>query len=246
MKILIVDDESLARERLIRLLSELDINYSSSQAEHGIQALKIALETKPDVILLDIRMPLMDGIEVAQHINTLQAPPAIIFTTAYQDYALDAFHVHAIDYLMKPIRKEALQQALNRARKLSNTDIQILKDRHSTNRTHLTTTINGELKIIAVEDICMLKATQKYVTAFWPKGELLLSESLKSLEQEFSSQLTRIHRNTLVNLKHIQLLGKNQQGNFYIKLKDIDERLPVSRRHVSQVKNTIKLFRSNI
>ena len=107
MKILIVDDEMLARERLVSLLSELNSDFSISEAENGVAALKLINKESPELILLDIRMPVMDGLEVAHHIAGLETPPAIVFTTAYQDYALDAFDAHAIDYLMKPIRREA-------------------------------------------------------------------------------------------------------------------------------------------
>ena len=123
MKILIVDDEMPARERLVSLLSELDNHFSISEAEHGIDALSMVSKESPEIVLLDIRMPVMDGLEVAHHLTGLESPPAIIFTTAYKDYALDAFDAHAIDYLMKPIRKERLQHAIGRARALNRTNV---------------------------------------------------------------------------------------------------------------------------
>ena len=101
MKILIVDDERLARERLVSLLSELDNDFSISEAEHGVEALRLISEEPPELVLLDIRMPVMDGLEVAHHLSGLESPPSIIFTTAYQEYALNAFDAHAVDYLMK-------------------------------------------------------------------------------------------------------------------------------------------------
>jgi two-component system, LytTR family, response regulator AlgR len=242
MKILIVDDEMLARERLASLLSELDNDCSIIEAEHGVVALKLVREESPELILLDIRMPVMDGLEVAHHLASLPTPPAIIFTTAYQDYALDAFDTHAVDYLMKPIRKERLQQAIGRAKALSRTNISELRNDDNSNscRSHLSMTIQGNLQIIPVENIYYLKADQKYVTAVWPEGELLIDDSLKSLEQEFSSLFIRIHRNTLVALRHIQGLDKDEEGNPCIKLQRIEARLPVSRRHASHVRKALK------
>jgi len=242
MKILIVDDEMLARERLVSLVSELNADFSISEAENGVAALKIINKESPELILLDIRMPVMDGLEVAHHLAGLEAPPAIIFTTAYQDYALDAFDAHAIDYLMKPVRKERLQQAIDRAKALSKVNIDELRDHHDSNssRTHLSTTVQGNLQIIPIEKIYYLKADQKYVTAVWSDGELLLDDSLKSLEQEFSSQFIRIHRNTLVALEYIMGLEKDEAGNPTIKLQGIETRLPVSRRHASHVRKVLK------
>ena len=241
MKILIVDDEMLARERLVSLLSELDNNFSVMEAEHGIEALKLIGEETPELVLLDIRMPVMDGLEVAHHLAGLDTPPAIIFTTAYQDYALDAFDAHAVDYLMKPVRKERLQQAIGRAKALNRINISELRDDDSNNcRSHLSMTAQGNLQIVPVEKIYYLKADQKYVTAVWPEGELLIDDSLKSLEQEFPSLFIRIHRNTLVALRHIQGLDKDEEGNPCIVLQGIEARPPVSRRHVSHVRKALK------
>lgn len=242
MKILIVDDEMLARERLVSLLFEIDKNFSLSEAEHGVDALRLIREESPELVLLDIRMPVMDGLEVAHHLAGLESPPAIIFTTAYQDYALDAFDAHAVDYLMKPVRKERLQHAIGKAKALSKINVRELRDKDEAGnkRTHLSTIVQGNLQIIAVEKIHYLKADQKYVTAVWPAGELLIDDSLKSLEQEFASLFIRIHRNALVSLRHIQGLNKDDEGNPCIKLHGMETRLPISRRHASSVRKALK------
>ena len=242
MKILIVDDEILARERLVSLLSELNTDYSISEAENGVAALRSISEISPELILLDIRMPGMNGLEVAQHLTGLDTPPAIIFTTAYQDYALDAFDAHAVDYLMKPVRKERLQQAINRAKALSKSNINELMHNHdaSNSRTHLSTTVLGDLQIIPIEKIYFLKADQKYVTAVWSEGEILIDDSLKLLEREFASRFIRIHRNALVALEYIQGLDKDEEGNLRINLQGTQTQLPVSRRHASHVRKILK------
>ena len=171
MKILVVDDEPLARERLINMIGELPITASIVEAEHGIAALNKIEKESPDIIMLDIRMPLMDGLEVAYHMTKLDTPPAIIFTTAYQDHALKAFDMHAIDYLLKPIRKERLHQALERAQILSQSKINKLreKDDSSRLRSHLSANVHGNIQLVPVNDIYYLKADQKYVIAacYW-------------------------------------------------------------------------------
>lgn len=242
MKILIVDDEMLARERLVSLLSELDNHFSILEAEHGVDALTLISKESPEIVLLDIRMPIMDGLEVAHHLAGLESPPAIVFTTAYQDYALEAFDAQAIDYLMKPIRKERLQQALRKARALNRINVSELRDHDGSkySRSHLSATVQGNLQIIPVNQIHYLKADQKYVTAVWPGGELLIDDSLKSLEKEFALQFIRVHRNALVSLRHIQGLDKDEDGNPCIKLQGIESPLPVSRRHASNVRKAIK------
>lgn len=238
MKILVVDDEILARERLVNLLAEIDEDLSVTEARNGVTALELINHDLPDLVLLDVRMPRMGGIETAHHINQLGSPPSIIFTTAYQDYALDAFNVHAIDYLMKPIRREYLQQALNRAKALHKEEVAIL--RGPNRRSHLSAVFNGKLQIVPVEKICFLRASQKYVTAVWHQGELLLNDSLKSLEEEFNDQFIRIHRNTLVALKYVKELSKDEKGHPYITLQDLSVFLPVSRRHVGSVRKALK------
>jgi two-component system response regulator AlgR len=242
MKILVVDDEHLARERLIDLISELSITTSIIEAEHGLVALDKVDQDSPDIILLDIRMPLMDGLEVAQHLTHLDTPPAIIFTTAYQDHALEAFDMHAIDYLLKPIRKERLQHALEKAQILGQSKLNKIREinKSAGTRSHLSANVHGNIKLVPVKKIYYLKAEQKYVIAAWSGGELLLDESLKSLESEFTELFVRIHRNALVALQFIDALEKDNQRNVCIHLHGVTQPLQVSRRHVSNVRQAIK------
>ena len=242
MKILIVDDEQLARERLLELLKELDAQYILFEAGNGIEALKLVESSLPEVVLLDIRMPHMDGLEVASHLDTLQNPPAIIFTTAFQDHALAAFDNHAVDYLLKPIRKERLEQALSKARTINRGQIQEIRQQESEKqaRTHLSATAQGKIELIPIAEIRYLKAEQKYVSVGRPGRETLVDDSLKSLEAEFSGKFLRIHRNALVALEYIESLQKDSNGNHSIGLRDIPEQLLVSRRHLSEVRRVIK------
>ncbi len=238
MKILIVDDEPLARDRLRLLVQESYPEAKSLEAEDGLQALEIISAEQPDIVLLDIRMPRMDGLEVAQHLVKLEQQPAIIFTTAYQDHAISAFDANAVDYLLKPIRQQRLQLAIERARTLNLSRLSAVSDSVSEGekRSHVSAVINGLLELVPLDKIYYLKAEQKYVTAAWPGGEILLDDSLVSLEQEFPKDFIRIHRNALVSRKHIQGLGKNQDGQAFVKLKDMPDELIVSRRHLGSIK----------
>jgi two-component system, LytTR family, response regulator AlgR len=242
MKILIVDDEALARERLHDLVIELYPDAITIEATNGIETLDIIAEHSPDIILLDIRMPGMDGLEVANHILHLEEKPAVVFTTAYQDHALSAFEANAVDYLLKPIRKERLKTAIERAAIISKSILSSLNEAKdvSSIRTHLSAMVQGKLQLIPIENIYYLKADQKYVTAAWPGGEILLDESLVSLEAEFSNYFIRIHRNALVSVNHMESLTKIADGQQVIKLSDMPIELAISRRHLQEVKKIFK------
>jgi two-component system, LytTR family, response regulator AlgR len=242
MKILIVDDEALARERLHDLVIELHPDSTISEAVNGMDALDKISEHSPEIILLDIRMPGMDGLELANHLLHLETQPAIVFTTAYQDHALSAFDANAVDYLLKPIRKERLKTAIDRATIVSQSKIETLKNTEgiAATRTHLSAMVRGSIQLIPIENIYYFKAEQKYVTAAWPGGEILLDESLISLETEFINHFIRIHRNALVAIKHISGLSKNSEGQQIIKLSDMPHELTVSRRHLAEVKKAFK------
>lgn len=242
MKVLIVDDEAPARTRLARLLESIDDCELVGEAADGARAIELTEREAPDVLLLDIRMPGMDGLETARHLCKLTPAPAVIFTTAYQDHALAAFETDAVDYLLKPIRRERLAQAIERAQVISRGRLAGLRE-HDTApqaRRYLSALIQGRIELASVSDIRYFRAEQKYVNAAWPGGELLLDESLKALEQEFSDQFLRIHRNALVAVRHVESLERDSDGNHVIHLRGIGEPLKVSRRHLSQVRKRLR------
>ena len=240
LKILIVDDESLARDRLRSIIEELDAGQIIGEANNGQQALEVIQKEDPDIVLMDIRMPGMDGIEAAKHVTNLEHPPAVIFTTAYGDYALDAFDAHAMDYLLKPIRKERLQEAITRVRTLSQPKINSIQKDLQKTRTHISAVLQGNLQLVPVDQIIYFRADQKYVSVFSKNGEVLIEEPLKSLEEEFAETFLRIHRNTLVAKSSIEGLEKDGRGGWNIKLADISEVLPVSRRLQSGIRKYIR------
>ena len=241
MKILIVDDEPLARERLHRHIQEIDSSYEMIEAENGLTALQQSEKHAPDIILLDIRMPGMDGIETASKLSELETPPAIIFTTAYDEYALDAFDAHAIAYLLKPIRKEKLEKALKSAQRLNRVQLQsIQKNENESQEQHLSVRIHSGVRKIELKDIYYFQAEQKYVTVKYQGGEVLIEESLKSLEARFKHSFIRIHRNALISKQQLTAIRKDQQGRYLTELKDVDDKIEVSRRHVAEVRKFLE------
>lgn len=242
MKILITDDEPLARERLRSLIDELDEGSVIGEAADGKEALQQCDHLQPDVLLLDIRMPGMDGIEAAQHLANLERPPAVIFTTAYGDHALAAFEAHAVDYLLKPIRKARLQEALQKAQQLNRAQLQSLQlgDESSVMRSHISARVRESIELIPIEEVLYFRADQKYVAVRHLHGEVLIEESLKSLEQEFAPLILRIHRNTLILKEYISVLTKDGDGRPLLMLRDCDEQLAISRRHLREIKQLLK------
>jgi len=242
MNILIVDDEPLARQRLIGLVQELNGFEACANASNGKDALRLAQELKPDVVLLDIRMPGMDGIETAHHMNRLSKPPAIIFTTAFSEHALKAFETHAVDYLLKPIKQDRLHEALKAAARLTKPQLEQLKyiDEQPKIRTHICVKTRGSLELVPIESIRYFLADHKYVTLRTDDHECLIEESLKSLESEFEHIFTRIHRNALVADRFMNGLEKNSEGHCVITIEGIEDRLEISRRHLPHVRKKIK------
>lgn len=248
MRILIADDEKLARLRLKGLLNEMTETVQIvAEAENGRVALQRWQETGADILLLDIRMPDMDGLNVARELAKVQAPPAIIFTTAYDEYALQAFDANAVDYLLKPIRKDRLLNALQKAQVFSRAKwdglMQWLPERSM--RSHLCIQMQAGLHLIPIKDVVFFQADQKYVVVRTPEKAYLLDESLKALEDEFGGLFIRIHRNALVSLLHIEDLQRQLDGQLLIKCQGIDEKLAVSRRLAAKVRTCFKEFKRN-
>ena len=245
MKLLIVDDEQPARDRLRRLIDEAAGFEVAGEASNGAEAIEMVSALHPDVILLDIRMPGIQGIEVAHHLNHLEAPPAIIFTTAFDEYAMDAFDAQAIGYLLKPVRRERLLRALQQAARLSPEQLGALaaNARVGQRRQHLCARQQDNLTLIPVEDVYYFVADQKYVRVCHSRGEHLVDESLKSLEQEFADRFVRIHRNALVAAAQVAAIEKNADGHAQVRLRDnaadTKSRLRISRRHLAQVKDRL-------
>ncbi|MFK8048666.1 MAG: LytR/AlgR family response regulator transcription factor [Halioglobus sp.] len=235
MKILLVDDESLARERLMRLLKKIQPEALCIQASNGMAALEMVNTEAPDLILLDIRMPGMDGIEVAMHLRQLEQPPAIVFCTAFDQYALAALQHQAMAYILKPVREAELATALAGAARVNRLQLAALRGDDKA-RSQVSSQTHKGLETMPVSDIRCFVAEQKYVTAVSPEQELLLPDTLKDLEEEFPDRFLRVHRNALVSVAHISRLQRDESGSWLVELEGVEYRPAVSRRHLSAVK----------
>ena len=242
MKALVVDDEPLARERLAALLAEIDGVELAGEAVNGFDALEAVGRLKPDLVLLDIRMPVMDGLEAARHLGALDSPPAVIFCTAYEDHALAAFEANAADYLVKPIRVERLRAAIGKAQRLSGTTLRKLESASEPGRrrSHLCARVRGSLVLVAVGDIDYLLAEDKYVVVHHAKGEVLIEEPLTALEEEFGERFVRIHRNCLVALEKLAGLDRASDGRVLARIAGVTQPLEVSRRNLPALRKLVR------
>ena len=243
LRVLIVDDEPPARARLAAMLGDLQDGEVVGEASNGRDALRMVEQCAPEVVLLDIRMPGMDGIEVARHLAALSDPPAVIFTTAYDSHALAAIEASAVDYLLKPIRRTRLAEALARSRSLTRAQRSVLAAKVAEVdiigggvRTHVSATLHGDLRLLPVDEVCYFRADHKYVVARHAGGELLLEDSLVTLEQEFGERFLRVHRNALVAVAHVRAMERDGGGHHLVRLQGIDEGVEVSRRLAASVR----------
>lgn len=239
-RILIADDEPLARERIRRLVDQLPGYETCGEAADGHDVLKQVADSNPDMVLLDIRMPGMDGIEAAERLNTLESPPAVIFCTAYDHYAINAFDVQAVAYLLKPVRKDALRDALGRAGRVNRVQLQALRAREANTGEQLALRTHRGTELIDTNQIVFCEADQKYVTVHHTQGETLSDYTLKELENAYPDQFLRIHRHTLVGVRFIQGLIRNNDGHNFVTLRENRGQLTVSRRHASSVRQWLK------
>jgi len=234
LKVFIVDDEEPARERLKELLGDIAAEVATSvvgEARHGVEALELLPASGAELVLLDIKMPGMSGLEAARHIASLEQPPRIVFVTAHDRHAVEAFELNALDYLLKPVRAERLAAAL---RKASVPEGEKLAKAAEAPREYLSVTERNRIVLVPVRDILFLRAEQKYVTVRTRAREHLIEEPLVVLEREFAARFVRIHRNCLVARAAIRSFerapGEEDEAHWLVVLDGIDERLPVSRR----------------
>jgi two-component system response regulator AlgR len=236
--VLIVDDEAPARSRLRQLVAELPPYTVIGEAAHGEEALALCRDLDPDVVLLDIRMPGLDGLAVADRLATWQRSPAVVFTTAYDEHAVQAFEARAVGYLLKPVRRERLQRVLEHAAGICRA--QRRQGPGTGPRTQLCVPRGRGFALVPLDEVACFRADQKYVTALHAGGESLLSESLKDLETEFSDRFVRSHRNALVAVAWVEAMEQQPDGGWQLRLKGGQGVLPVSRRHVATVKDRLR------
>ena len=240
MKVILVDDEPIARDRLRQLLADVGDVDIVAEAGDGIEALHACAAHDPDLVLLDIAMPGVDGLEVARHLAAFEPRPAVVFCTAFDAHALSAFEAQAIDYLVKPVRAERLSAALERVRTFA-AGRQHAETANGAERTHLCARLGGSLRLIPVEEVHYLQAEEKYVVVHHARGRDLIEESLKSLEDEFGERFVRIHRNCLVARHELMELRRDGDGHVHAVLRHGEHPLEVSRRCLPQLRTQLRL-----
>ena len=234
LRILIVDDEAPARNRLRRMLAEVPAVHVAGEAATGQEALHLIPRKEPDVLMLDISMPGMDGMTLAKTLQEQKRPPAVIFCTAWSDQAVEAFECDAVDYLVKPVRAERLEIAIDKARRF------IAKVDAGVNGPFLRSTLGGKVRLFPLAEVFCIYAEDKYTTVVHKTGNLVIDQSLLELENEYADILVRIHRGTLVAKKRIRGLGRAADGSHYLQLADSEERPQVSRRNLPAIRKLIR------
>ena len=237
LRVMIVDDEAPARRRLRELLDDCTGALPLAivgEAANGREAMEILHAVTSDLVLTDIHMPEMDGLELARHLLKLQQPPVVIFTTAFHEHALQAFDVSAIDYLMKPVRMQRLLAALQKVPRLKPLSVAKLEELPASARRFLSVTERSRVVLVPIDEIIYLKAELKYITIRTAQREFLLEESLTKLEEEFGPRFIRVHRNCLVAREAIRgferCVGDEGDAHWEVVLNGVTETLPVSRR----------------
>lgn len=239
--VLIVDDEPLARERLAAMIEHMPGYQLLGEAGEGVGALAMIESSQPDLLLLDIAMPGMSGLELARHLQKQKNPPAIIFCTAYGEYGVEAFDTAAVGYLLKPVRKEQLETALQKASRPNRLQIGQLEEAgvvRNQGKTHLSTRSHRGIELLEIARITHFYSEDKYVFAHHEDGETILEQSLSALEKELGDGFFRVHRNALVAVDKIEALERSG-ATFRVRLKDTDEKPQVSRRHLKELKQLL-------
>ena len=242
--VLIVDDEALARQRLQRLVDAIPGYRVVAQAQNMGEAIVAVERIDPDIVLMDISMPGMSGLSAAKHLTSLPDAPALIFCTAYDQYALEAFDAKACGYLVKPIEEDKLAAALDQASQLNKAQRRHLdlgqQDEHAKDRQFVSIKTRKGIELVPIEQVYCFVADQKYVTVYHSDGESLIDDTLKELEVQYGNQFVRVHRNTLAAIEHISALTKNDEGHYQLLLGDQAVKPLVSRRHLAAVKSLLK------
>jgi two-component system, LytTR family, response regulator AlgR len=244
LRVFIADDEEPARSRLKELLGDIAAEVATSvvgEASHGLEALERVPASGAQVLLADIQMPGMGGLELARHLAGLEQPPAVVFITAHDRHAVEAFELNAIDYLLKPVRAARLAAALKKAVAAAPGREQLARAAQEA-REYLSVVERNRILLVPVRDIVFLRAEQKYVTVRTAAREHLIEEPLVALEREFAGRLVRIHRNCLVARAAIRGFERNpgdDEAQWLVVLEGVPDKLPVSRRQWPTVREMV-------
>ncbi|MEY4645503.1 MAG: hypothetical protein RLZZ596_2334 [Pseudomonadota bacterium] len=242
LKVLLVDDEPLARSRLRSLLSEPGMPAMAllDEAASASQALALLAQQAFDLILLDIHMPGGDGMTLAHSLRQRTSTPAVVFVTAHDEHALQAFEVQAIDYLTKPVRRQRLQQALEKVLRITGAGQDLPPELGSA---YLIIHAHGRSERVALSEVLYLKAELKYLTVRTASASHILAASLSEIEAHYPNYFIRIHRNTLVARSAMRALEHHHAAGdidgWTLRLQGLQELLPVSRRQLAAVRSAL-------
>lgn len=237
LRTIIVDDEALSRKHFKHIAEQVGGMLLVGEAVNVVEARELYQRLQPEVIILDIRLPGTSGLDWARELSELPCPPAVIFSSAYESHALEAFRSGGDGYLLKPVRPDLLRDALAKVSKGS----RALRSAAVPNgeRRFLTIKSRRGLTVLPIEDVRYFYADQKYVMAVTEDGERVLDEALRHLETEYSDALLRVHRNALVTIEHVMGLKRLNSGQYQVELQGIEGGPVVSRRHLSEVRKRL-------
>ncbi|PID23079.1 DNA-binding response regulator [Sporosarcina sp. P3] len=238
IRALVVDDERYAREEMIYLLEQFERVKIVGEADSGELAIVKAMQLQPDVVFLDIEMPKVDGMEVARTLGSLKKVPLIVFATAYPQFAVEAFRVHAIDYLLKPYDEEQLQQTIARVEQLL---LQPKTDASPKRIDRLPVEMDGEIYYIPIGDILYVHREENWTKIVTPTRDYETRMTLKELENKLThSSFFRIHKSILVNLVHVSSLTPWFNGAYQLEVDQRPEKLSVSRNYVKELRQRLE------
>ncbi|MEW6690906.1 MAG: LytTR family DNA-binding domain-containing protein [Pseudomonadota bacterium] len=248
LRIYIADDEAPARARLKELLADIGAQVPCvvvGEAGNGLEVIEALPASGAQLLLLDIQMPGMGGLELARHLAALESAPAVVFVTAHDRHALQAFELNALDYLMKPVRAERLAAALAKARRAGAPSREQLARAAGGAREYFSVAERNRIVLVPVGEVVYLKAELKYVTLRTRSAEHLIEEPLVAIEREFGERFVRVHRNCLVARAAIRGFERDtggaggEEAHWSVVLEGVAERLPVSRRQWPVVKEVV-------
>ncbi|MFT5135964.1 MAG: two-component system response regulator AlgR [Arenicella sp.] len=237
---LVVDDEPLARNRLKRMLEDLNVEVLGEGAD-GNQAIELLERYAVDMLFIDINMPTKDGLAAADEImQTVERPPSIVFCTAYDEYAIQAFKANASAYLLKPVTREDLAEVIQRAAQINRMQLNQLQAQTESGST-LAIGVDLTIENVDIKRIAYFRSVDKHVYAsLAARGEVLVDFTLKELESNYALSFVRCHRNALLNRSYLAKLSRDEDGKSFVSLKNCEAVFQVSRRHLAEVK---KCFR---
>jgi len=252
INVLIVDDEKPARDELEFLLKNIPEVSISGIAEGGYETIALVEHSKPDLVFLDIKMPEMNGFEVAEKLYQNDSPPGIIFTTAYDQFAIKAFEINALDYILKPFSSERLEKSIERflsqKQREKDTDLSSIRTLleniklQDSSPKHITIPQGEHFKPILIDDITAISADGRDVSIKTVNGEYHYSKSITLMDELLDSEIFfRCHRGYIININHIKKIDIWFNNTYQLEMAGVSEKIPVSRSYISKFREIMAI-----